>query len=154
MTFLQNLSIARKLIAAFAVVILVTGWASAMIYQRVGFIEDATLKTAHSCDMLAGLEGLLGAVSNQEGGLRGYLVSPEKRFLDGYQNGYKDYLAAFASLTKVAADDPQQAARITELGRAVDAWHTEWTEKQLALASKPETVEEARSRLRPAKAAG
>jgi methyl-accepting chemotaxis protein len=140
--------IGQKLILAFATVVLITGTASTIIYEQFDIVQNATSQTARSSERLRSLQELLQGLTDQEGGMRGYLISAEPRFRAVYDTGYKNYVAELPRLKALSANDPAQLVRIEELGRLSDIWHTQWCESQMALAAKPETLEEARQRLR------
>ncbi len=144
----KNLRVSRKLAIAFAIIILITGSASALIYQRLGFVQQASDGTGRSYAKIQSLTDLLKGLSDQEAGMRGFLVSPEPRFQKIYDNGYAAYLAELPRLKALVADDPAQLRRVDELAQVSETWHRDWCASQMALAAKPETLEEARSRLR------
>ena len=90
-----NLPIARKLMAAFAAVILVSAASSFMVYEKMGFIQQSSGWTEHTYVVLETLDTALTAMVDQETGLRGYLLSGDDKFLDPYHKGGEIYTAAF-----------------------------------------------------------
>ena len=143
-----TLRFGHKLILAFAAVMLITAGASLIIYRRINFVQAASNQTARSSERLSTLQDLLQGLTDQEAGMRGYLVSPEQRFRAVYEDGYKNYTAALPRLEARSAGDQAQLARIEELGRLADIWHTQWCEAQMNLAARPETLDLARQHLR------
>ena len=145
MAFLSNLSIARKLAAAFAVLILVVLAANAVTYTRLHFIHSGNAMTSHTYAVLDRLEQVASAMVDQETGVRGYFVAKQDdAFLEPYRKGRAAYAEAFAAVKKLTADNPAQQKRLDEMDRLAKAWQDGIGERIVALAAKPETREQAR----------
>ena len=108
MSFFANLPIARKLLIAFAAVILAMAATSSIVYQKLRFIEQSAGWTEHTYIVLETLDVTMAAMVDQETGLRGYLVSGEIKFLDPYRTGAQSYSAALQKVRELTSDNPAQ----------------------------------------------
>ena len=86
MSFFANLSISRKLMAAFAMLIAVMAISSVIVYQKTTFIHQSVGWTTHTYIVLEKLNLAMAAMVDQETGVRGYLVSGDDKFLEPYHN--------------------------------------------------------------------
>jgi methyl-accepting chemotaxis protein len=140
-----NLPIARKLMAAFAAVILVSAASSFMVYEKMGFIQQSSGWTEHTYVVLETLDTALTAMVDQETGLRGYLLSGDDKFLDPYHKGGEIYTAAFQKVKDLTSDNPVQQERLQGINQFAQNWRTDLAGKEIALMAKPETREQARA---------
>ena len=134
-----NLPIARKLMAAFAAVILVSAASSFMVYEKMGFIQQSSGWTEHTYVVLETLDTALTAMVDQETGLRGYLLSGDDKFLDPYHKGGEIYTAAFQKVKDLTSDNPVQQERLQGMNQFAQNWRTDLAGKEIALMAKPET---------------
>lgn len=140
-----NLPIARKLMAAFAAVLIVVFASSAIVYDRLTVIEWAENRLLRTIDVLETLEATLDAMLDQETGVRGYLITADKRFLDPYHSGTNSYEPAIQRARALTADNPGQQIRLDELNALASKWRSEFAERAIALMAKPEARDDARA---------
>ncbi len=145
MSFLANLSIFRKLTAAFAMLIAVMTIASTTVYLKIDYIREDTGWTTHTYVVLEKLNLAMAAMVDQEVGVRGYLIAGDEVFLEPYHKGGEAYAAAFAALKKLTSDNPAQQIRLDKMNQSAQAWRKEIAEKEIALMARPETREQARA---------
>ncbi|WP_207456616.1 CHASE3 domain-containing protein [Azospirillum sp. SYSU D00513] len=143
-SFLTNLSLIKKLMAAFAAVILGTMITGAFTWQKTSVMEDNAGWTVHTYQVLGSMDMLLLSMVNQETGLRGYLISGGDAFLEPYRSGRAAFEKSFAEVKTLTSDNPAQQARLDELARSVKSWQTEIAEKEIAMMRDPATREKAR----------
>jgi len=139
MSFLTNLSIAKKLSAAFAVLIVIVGVAMTLNYRNLSFIEQTNRWTSHTHDVLNAMSRVGAAMVDQETGVRGYLIGGEDKFLDPYRKGIEAYEAAFAEAKRLTSDNGAQQERLAELNRHAQGWRRDVAEKEIALMANPAT---------------
>ncbi|MCX7379230.1 MAG: CHASE3 domain-containing protein [Alphaproteobacteria bacterium] len=145
MSFFANLSIFRKLTAAFSMLIAVMTIASTTVYLKIDYIREDTGWTTHTYVVLEKLNLAMAAMVDQEVGVRGYLVAGDEVFLEPYHKGGEAYAAAFAALKKLTSDNPAQQIRLDKMNQSAQAWRKEIAEKEIALMARPETREQARA---------
>ncbi|HYF53486.1 MAG TPA: CHASE3 domain-containing protein, partial [Salinarimonas sp.] len=145
MSFLTNLSIAKKLIVAFATLVVIVASAMALNYRNLSFIEQSSRWTAHTHEVLDSMSQLAAAMVDQETGVRGFLLGGEDRFLEPYRKGIEAYEAAFASVKRLTSDNPAQQDRLAELNRHAQGWRRDVAEKEIALMRDPASREAARA---------
>jgi methyl-accepting chemotaxis protein len=144
MSVLANLSIAKKLACAFALLIAATLGVGAVNYSKLAFIEKSAGWTTHTYEVKMTMLDVMSAMVDQETGLRGFLIAGEQSFLDPYHGGRRAYEAAFAKVKGLTSDNPAQQARLDEVDRFATTWRRDVAERQIALMARPETREEAR----------
>ena len=145
MAAFANLPISRKLMAAFAAVVVVIFASSAIVYDRLQVIEWAKDRRAHTTKVLETLQHALDAMVDQETGVRGYLITGDEEFLEPYHRGGNAYTAAMERIKTLTADNPAQQSRLDELNELAKDWRSEVAEREIALMAKPETREDARA---------
>ena len=145
MSFFANLPIARKLLIAFAAVILAMAATSSIVYQKLRFIEQSAGWTEHTYIVLETLDAAMAAMVDQETGLRGYLVSGENKFLDPYRTGAQSYSAALQKVRELTSDNPAQQTKLQNLDQFAQRWRAEVAEEEIGLMAKPDMREQARA---------
>src|ERR1700730_999830 len=131
--------------AAFAAVIVVIFASSALVYDRLLVIEWVKNWRVHTADVLDTLQNTRNAMVDQETGVRGYLITGNKKFLEPYYRGGNAYAAAFQKIKDLTSDNPAQQSRLDELNELAKEWRSRIAEREIALMAKPETREDARA---------
>jgi methyl-accepting chemotaxis protein len=144
MTFFANLKISRKLMVSFACLITIMLGVSATIYTRLSFIETSTGWTAHTYQVLEGLQQVMESMVDQETGVRGYLVSGDDKFLQPYKSGRDMFERSVARVKELTADNPAQQQRVAQIRDFAQHWHAELADKEIALMAKAESQGDAR----------
>jgi signal transduction histidine kinase len=140
-----NLSISRKLMAAFAAVVVVIFASSAVVYDRLLVIEWAKGWRVHTAQVLESLQAALDAMLDQETGVRGYLITSDEKFLEPYHRGGNAYIAAMQKIKDLTPDNPAQQRLLDELDALAKKWRSGFAEPVILLMAKPETREDARA---------
>jgi signal transduction histidine kinase len=140
-----NLSISRKLMAAFAAVVGVIFVSNGIVYDRVRVIEWAKNLRIHTTEVLDTLQDTIDAILDQETGMRGYLLTADETFLEPYHRGGHAFTTAFRKLKELTSDNPSHQSRLDEVNELANKWRSEIAEPRIALAADPKTREEARS---------
>ena len=145
MSTFANLPISRKLMAAFAAVIVVIFASSALVYDRLLVIEAVKNWRVHTADVLDTLQNARNTMVDQETGVRGYLITDDEKFLEPYHKGGNAYAAAFQKIKDLNSDNPAQQSRLDELNELAKEWRSGIAEREIALMAKPEMREDARA---------
>ena len=142
---LSNLSVAKKLIAAFSIlgfVIIVAGiiaiLQSARI-ERASAISDTTVLQARSVNTL------LADASEMQAAIRGLLVTGSSQYGKDFEALSTEFDVDLKTALGTAAGDEKLAASVSEIGTVVDAWRSGPAAQQLKLMRHPDTVNEARA---------
>ena len=136
MSIFANLPISRKLMAAFAAVIVVIFASSALVYDRLLVIEWVKNWRVHTADVLDTLQNTRNAMVDQETGVRGYLITGNEKFLEPYHRGGNAYAAAFQKIKDLTSDSPAQQSRLDELNELAKEWRSRIAEREIALMAK------------------
>jgi methyl-accepting chemotaxis protein len=145
MRFLNNLRTLAKMIAAFALIVVISVVVNALSWASLSFQQTANGWTVHTYEVLANVEEIVGAMVDRETGVRGYLISGNEDFLAPYTAGEKNFKTAFDSAVKLTSDNPVQQKRLAEIDAMVKSWKDDVAAKQIALMRDPATVEQARA---------
>ena len=142
---LSNLSVAKKLIAAFSIlgiVIIVAGiiaiWQSARI-ERASAISDSTVLQARSVNTV------LADAAKLQAAMRGLLVTGSSQYGKDFEALSTAFDADLQTALQHAAGDEKLVAGVTDIGAVVDAWRKGPAAQQLKLMRHPDTVNEARA---------
>jgi methyl-accepting chemotaxis protein len=142
---LTDLSVAKKLVAAFSLlgfVILVAGavaiFESERIEQASG-ISDKTVLQAKS------VNAVLADAAKIQAAMRGLLVTGSSKYGKDFEALSADFDGALQAALRNAADEENLVAGVKGIGAVVDAWRTGAAARQLKLMRHPDTVNEARA---------
>ncbi|MEH6663212.1 MAG: methyl-accepting chemotaxis protein [Brevundimonas sp.] len=139
-----NLSVARKLMLAFGIMVIISMASSALSIARMHHAAEATRWNNHTHEVLAAAAAVGAAMVDQETGVRGFLIAGDERFLEPYEAGAEAYDSAFDRLRTLTSDNAEQQARIAALDVAATAWRDEIADVEIQKMADPATVEEAR----------
>ncbi|MGY2053274.1 methyl-accepting chemotaxis protein, partial [Methylobacterium sp. JK268] len=144
MTFLDNISLPKKLFLSFSLMLLlglgINGaiyWKSAEIRQTVGWSE-------HTNRVIEASNAIVGGMVNQETGYRGYLLSGDAKFLAPYRSGWEEFGQAWQRAKDLTQDNPTQQDRLGTVRRLAEAWRADVAEKAIGLMADPQTREAGR----------
>ena len=109
---MNSLSIARRLLLAFGVVVVVfllVGGTSLYSSLRLG---EAERWNRHTVEVLGTGDRMLQAMVNMETGARGFLVSGDDGFLAPWTQGQAEFDKAWGEAKTLTADNPEQQKRL------------------------------------------
>jgi methyl-accepting chemotaxis protein len=142
---LSNLSVAKKLIAAFSIlgiVIIVAGIVaisqSARI-ERASAISDSTVLQAKSVNTV------LADAAKLQAAMRGLLVTGSSQYGKDFEALSGAFDADLQTALQHAAGNETLVAGVADIGAVVDAWRKGPAAQQLKLMRHPDTVNEARA---------
>jgi methyl-accepting chemotaxis protein len=117
-----------RLVAAFAVPLVVLCIVGALAYRNTGTLETNSGQVVHTYQVLEGLERITGALKDAETGQRGYLITGEETYLAPYTAASEAVTGLIDDVAKLTADNPQQQDRIGKLRPLVQAKFDELAE--------------------------
>ena len=125
---LANLRTQTKMALALGSLILLVliGAVSTLIAQAESTASRALV--THTHEVLNEIKQLTIAIVDQEGGLRGYVITGQPSFLDSLANGQQHYRESLSNLQKLTADNPEQVKSVNQLREAIDARLAEFAE--------------------------
>jgi methyl-accepting chemotaxis protein len=144
MNWLQNISTAKKLILAFGSIFLIVIAANATIYFKNEEIKQTIHWTDHTNEVVATLNAVASAMVNSETGVRGYLVSGNKDFLDPFVNGQKTFAELLEKFRTLTSDNPAQQKRADMIAEQASIWLTTVAQEEIRLMETPATQQQAR----------
>ncbi|MCQ8780682.1 methyl-accepting chemotaxis protein [Mangrovibrevibacter kandeliae] len=122
---------------AFAAILVSVGAMSALVWWDLQAIQTANAWDIHTMKVIDAEAAAEKAMIDQETGLRGYIISGEKSFLEPYERGAVEFTAAVDRMADLTRDNPEQQARIAELRKRRDEWVEQVAKPEIALASTP-----------------
>ena len=143
MKLFDNLTIPRKLILALGLMLASIMAANIVIYLKSAEVQQTTVWTQHTQEVLAAANGALSGMINQETGYRGFLIGGDDKFLDAYRRGQTDFEAIVAKGKELTANNPAQASRFDEVQKAGEKWRKDIAEHAISLMANEQTRKEA-----------
>ncbi len=140
----SNVKIGRKLTATFALIILLVLAMSGIVLKSLQDIGSAIDWNIHTYAVLERGNGIIGAMVDQETGLRGFLVAGEDKFLEPYRKGQERFASDWAALKSLTSDNPAQQQRLDDIKHAAESWRNDVAEPEIALMRNPASREQAR----------
>ena len=142
---MSNLKISAKLVAAFAVILLVFTVQSGALFLSLNANLDAAKKNNVSYQNSQDNDGILSELVEQQNAIRGFAATTDEQFLKRYaDNAAKvdQHLAAFHGRTT----QPAQRERLDRMQAAIADWRQK-TEAQVSLLKDPATREQGRAQV-------
>jgi methyl-accepting chemotaxis protein len=140
---LNNLKVARKLLVAFAILVVAVTMAGALVWNGLSTIRKVTALNEHSYAYVTAVDETLMALVEQQNATRGFVASLDPLFIEKYDAQQAVYDHHFQTLLAGVESDDERA-RTTALTAAVEAFRAD-TLKQIAEAKDPAQLEAARS---------
>jgi PAS domain S-box-containing protein len=110
---------------SFALALLVVVVIALVSYESTTDLLDTEARVTHTYEMLATLESIASSAAIAQGGVRGYALTGDERFLTSYQLSTQEALAGIRQLRNLTGDNPEQrqrADRLTPLIERLAAW--------------------------------
>jgi methyl-accepting chemotaxis protein len=142
---LKNMKITTKLVAGFAALLVIVVAVSGLVVWKINFIAQSAYWTTHTNKVLDAVNETLVGMLNQETGLRGYLVSEDRAFLEPYRAGIRQFEEGLRTVRKLTADNPEQQERLNRVEEFAKSWRTAVAEREIAMMDEPQKHAEARS---------
>jgi methyl-accepting chemotaxis protein len=129
----DDLSLRRKMLAAFSLIFLFVAAQSAFVFRTIVESRRDAAWVQHTDQVIFDANDALGAVINMETGLRGYYLTGREEFLAPYNDGRATFSSQIVKLKTLTADNPAQTQRWVELEGRVATWLREVAEPGIAL---------------------
>src|SRR5262249_40401765 len=115
-----EVALGRRLLLAIitpVTLLVAVGVALALQIVRMSETEKLVEQTDH---VIAAVNDLQKQITDQETGLRGFLLTSDRSFLEPYDRAHP--LDVLASLRTLLADNPAQEVRVDEVRKSYDGW--------------------------------
>ncbi|WP_165191140.1 methyl-accepting chemotaxis protein [Caulobacter soli] len=139
---LNNLKVARKLLVAFAILVLAVAAAGALVWSSLTTIRQAAALNDHSYAYIGAIDETLMTLIEQQNAARGFVASLDPAFAKQYDTLQGVYDQHFQALRDGVESDAEKA-RLDTLTQTVEVFRTE-SRQQLASARDPAQLEAAR----------
>jgi signal transduction histidine kinase len=110
------------MIAASVVLAVLVVGIFAIFIQAISTLDDARDKEAKSNEVSAAAVGLEKVVVDFEAGLRGFVLSGDRRFLNPAMRARAEVPRRTADLERLVADSPEQRRRVRAIRAAIDGY--------------------------------
>lgn len=155
MSFFRNQSIIRKLVAGFALLMIVLGGVGVVTMQKLFLIPDNSQALLGNVGTLTATEEVLSGLAREESVFRGVLLDSE---IPGANVPGADVVGAEAESVRQAlaqletriSENPIQKQRFDGIAPLLDSWHKDVVQKAAELIAKsdpvsPEALKQARA---------
>jgi methyl-accepting chemotaxis protein len=129
----NNLKVATKLYAGFAIIILILLALTSSAYVNFAGLSQANRWNVHTYEVLAEVDGALTSLINVETGERGFALAGDDKFLEPYRDGIADFKKHLAKARELTSDNAKQQERLNELAATQEQWQKEALEPEIAL---------------------
>ena len=117
-----NFEIRTKLYFGFGSVVAILIILVGIAYASFARFSQANDLNARSQDMIKQAHGMLESLANIQTAARGYALTATEEFLAPMQEGKKSFGIRFEKAKSLAADNPQQLARLQKLQEEQQKW--------------------------------
>ncbi|WP_375268791.1 methyl-accepting chemotaxis protein [Phenylobacterium sp.] len=135
--------ISRKLMAGFAIMVLVIAATGAATFYNLSQLTAARYEVTRSQEAIAAATQASFLLARQENSYRGYLVSLDPFYLERAAAHRANFHKALDTLKPLIADKPEMVQQLDSARAAGDKWYTDIVEVGSALAGNPLTYQEA-----------
>lgn len=129
---IANLSIAKKLYAAFGIVVAILVILGATFYSFFSSVTQANGWNVHTYQVIDETRALTESLINMETGLRGYAIVGDDAMLEPYRNGTESFKQHLATIRNLTSDNAQQQERLRKLESQETHWASSFADDLLA----------------------
>ncbi len=133
-----NMRISRKVVVAFAILVLASLATNGAVYWNLKQIEETSRQLEQTTNILNNVVQIRSAIYEQVSNLRAYTIYANKRYTDGYQENEAKLLESVATLERIS-----NSALIRRIKDLYTEFNDEGAKPQFKLAGDPETHEQA-----------
>tara|TARA_Y100000813_G_scaffold191721_1_gene168994 strand:- start:446 stop:2128 length:1683 start_codon:yes stop_codon:yes gene_type:complete len=143
MNVINNISIPKKLIAAFLTLVVIIAVLAGLTTVNINSAQQQVNDTARINAVVLELEEVRALVSAQQAAIRGLLISGDRDYIQVYQDAKQKYLGQTEKLRPRLTVDAARKYFETADG-FIRKWQSELVERQISLMRQRLTVDEAR----------
>lgn len=147
-----DLKIAKKIMAAFAVMVVGAAAMGTAVFLFMGSVEDAAIAKGQHMEIADTAMAARFDVARQEGSLRGFMITRDEYFAKRTKDHYETFLKDVGKVRAMVGADSDMAARLDTLETAMSAWHAEIADPVIELARSETTYPRALALFKSGKA--
>lgn len=117
---MRSLSLSSRMIAASVVLAALVVGIFAVFIHAISSLDDARVREAQSNEVTAAAVGLEKLVVDFETGLRGFVLTGDRRFLTPATRARGDLSSSTRELERLVSGNPEQMQRVRDLRTAID----------------------------------
>ena len=123
---MKSLSLSSRMMAASVVLAVLVAGIFVVLIHAVTTLDDARDREAHSKDVRAATVGLEKLVIDLETGLRGVILTGDRRFLQPATAARTELPRRIGELERLVSDSPTQRDRVRGLRAAIDGYISDY----------------------------
>lgn len=140
----SDISIRAKLIITFCLVLAANILTGGVILYSSLSIEKNIGWTVHTYEVLQQVDLMIGAMVDQETGLRGFLITGKDSSLEPLKSGETAFTDTWSKLKALTSDNPTQQARLDAIRAQADEWQRVVSRTAIRLMHTPGSEDAAR----------
>ena len=129
---MNNLTIGKKLGIGYGIILVLMTVVSTVTYNSIKSLIETTGWVEHTHEVIAVGKSVSGSMVDMETGLRGFMVTGDKNYLDPYFSGNKTFDKLIKEGPKLTSDNQTQVARWKEVEGLKVEWINKWTKPVIA----------------------
>ena len=145
MSFINNLKISKKILAAFSGVLLIIVVGSLLIFSGIQTLRTADAQNNRQIQLRNAIDSLTGALFQQRNAVLNFLITGDRDNVALYQDGQAAFDSAMSEAVRLAQDSAEQEQLLEEIRSGVTSWNRQATDIQLQLMRNHLTVNQARA---------
>ena len=104
----MRITIGKKLTGGFAVALLILVIIGAITFRGTIELQDDMHWEKHTHNVLANIEHIISALKDAETGQRGFIITGEERYLEPFNDAFKEHVEEIVHVKELTKDNPEQ----------------------------------------------
>ena len=131
-SYLEDTTISKKLLGAFACILIVMLVGSLTFLRELAIIQASGSKEEHTHQVIEHMTDMTISIMDQEMGFRDYLFYGDRDGIALYNSAYKKYKKSYMHLTQLVQENIEQKGRLKRVDKLVQAWRNSIGDLSLA----------------------
>ena len=120
--YMKRLSISKKIIAGFALPILLMAVVSTVVYLSTKSLVDTARLVQHTEEVIGKGHLLEKLILDMETGERGFLITGKDAFLEPFINAEQQWDVEISIIKELVKDNPQQVDKLERIDASAKQW--------------------------------
>ena len=122
MNWKNDAPLRTKLIFGYAVILAIMVATSLVSHFSISSIIETEEWVIHTNEVIGDAHAIEGSIIDMETGLRGFIITGTREFLEPYERGQKEYAEMQTHLNNHVSDNPSQIEKVREIDKLVQDW--------------------------------